>query len=268
MKPQKHKGQLDKGQLELAAYILTIPPEEMWEEIKTLLPPKTAENIENLYLWGSKYFDNFLKSKPNPVPESGLQEEFQLFCEYKGTYWMLLSNLIFQAERYIKDEATERKLDYQWESWSDLAKRIIWEEFIYLLCTSIIETWESPNGKTIEQGTKKCIKFLNDELLPRASQTSTLDELRKKLTVEDLKQNHSQDMLNIHCTLMPWSVLVEEVCEKYKDRLSAFHPWVNHKYPTSLPRIQKHAFINGEFKTYPGRGKGKEWIKVNQSSLT
>ena len=244
--------ELTQGGKDFVSYLLEFPPLEIWQQIKPNLSPRVAANFENLYLWGARYLDNFLETRGSPLPSSGLPEEFQIYVESKATLWLLQGNLLFQAEKYIKLEAESQGITCDWQSWADLNKQLILEEFKLLITTQLVDFWESLPIRTLEELKRDAIKYLNDSIHESEFKRSC-DEWEKSKA----KLKNSFNDVERTKKLMPWTTFCFGVFEKYKRKLPGFFPWAEFRYSEGLPQLTKFAIINGELVKYPGRGRGK-----------
>lgn len=254
---QAKTNNLIQGNRELAFYLSKFPPIEIWQQLKLNLSPETARGFENLYIWAGRYLDRFLEQQANPLPDSDLPEELQTYIESKATFWLLQGNLAFQAEKYVKAELENQGLTYTWQSWADLNKQLILEEFKYLICLESLDFWESLSVRSLEDSSRDAIKFLDDSISDTVFKRSCDKWEKDKSKLKNLFND-----AEIKRELMPWTIFFSQTCEKYKKKLPGFLPWAKF-YPQNLPPSTKFAIVNGQLKKYPGRGQGKAKQEVS-----
>jgi hypothetical protein len=245
--------QLAREQKEISLCISGFPPVEIWDYVKPRLNPQTAQGIENLYLWGGRYLDCFLEKQSNPLSNSGLTEELQKYVQSKATYWLMQGNLLFQAEKHLKSEAKTRRIPYPWQSWADLNKQLIKEEFISLIAPDCSEFWESLPAKTFNESRNGVIQYFKNEIeslnndIDKEKYRRNCDKLQEKKS----KLKNSPDFDERIHQLMPWTQFCERVFKMYKKEFPGFLPWLESQ--NNMQLTHKFAIIGGQLKEYPGR---------------
>lgn len=251
------KTEMDKANQELCAYISGIPPHEIWEYIKPSLNPQTVDGIENLYFWVGEYLKNQNKGKKNPVHTAGLTEDFQHHIEAKATFWLIQNNLLFQAEKYLRQEAATMRIPYPWESWTELSKHLVWEEFISLVYSDSIDYFESLPARSFNESLQTEIQYLKNESekLNDSKSQKKYEASTQKVENQKSKIKNSKDQ-DLTKQIMFWTCFCEYVFKKHKKKLSGFGPWVESHKKMRLPH--KYALIDGELRIYPGRKSRRE----------
>lgn len=234
---------------EAAVYIsYDLPPREDWVGIRQVLPPQVAININDTWGWLGTSLHAFFGDYPDPLPYSGLEETFQQFVQQKSTEYIILSVLIFQAERFLKQEAKARGLPIFWRKRSEILEAWAFEHCRYGILLWLLEDWESHSEQSREERFKKIEKYVLKDL-----REEEFSELEEKWEKEDAKLCRPPLDPNKE---MPFTYFCIQVFCKYCDQLPAFEPWVRSN--PYIPGIGKFRMINSTIKPYPGRGKGKK----------
>lgn len=236
---------------DLVSYISSFPPDEL-RNILEKLKPETRQKIIDSYYWIGRYLDCFLQKPGNPLLESGLKEEKQKYIEKKATFWLLQSNLLFQAEQFLKDEAVKRNITYHWQTWVDLEKQLIVEHFLCLILGYDEVFWESLPAQIFNKSLKGEIKYHSGEITEKDFNNS-----QKQLNNAKQKLNNTPEYDEKIKSQSFWTKFCEDVFEKYKKQLPGYIPWLT-SLEIELPN--KYALNDGAFVDYPGRGQGKKQI--------
>lgn len=233
---------------EAATYIwYDVPPLEQWVKIRQELPPQAAIHINDMWKWVGISLHAFFGDYPDPLPYSGLEETLKQLVQENSTKYATLSLLIFQAERFLQQEALKLGLPIIWDKRSDILK--IWAEehcrYQILLC--LLEDWESHSEKSREERLKKIEKYVLREL-----KEEEFLKLEEKWEREDAKLcRPSLDPIGER----PFTYFCVQVFYKYCDQLPAFKPWVQ-----STPHVLgvgKFRWFDGAIRFYPGRKRNK-----------
>lgn len=244
--------QLSEGKKVLVSYIADFPPDEAWEAVKALLKPETANGVKNYYFWIGEYLDSFLQKRGNPLSNSSLEEELQHYIQSKATHLLLQANLLFQAEEYIKHEARKKGISYPWQTWVDLEKRLIIEDFLCLVVTYNENFWESLPAQTHNKSLRDEIRYQSGKLTKKDYRNN-----QQKLNKAKAKLKNSPEYDEKLTRYAFWSTFCQSVFEKYKKQLPGYIPWLTSQ-EIELPN--KYALNDGAFVNYPGRGQGKKQI--------
>ena len=234
---------------EAAVYIsYDLPPREDWVEIRQVLPPEVAININDSWGWLGTSLHAFFGDYSDPLPNSGLEETFQQLIQEKSTKYIALSALIFQAERFLKQEAKARGLPVFWRKRSEILEVWAFEHCKYEILLCQLADWESHSEQSRDERLKKIKKYILEDL-----KEDEFSELNKKWEKQDAKL--CRPPLN-PSKVMPFSYFCIDVFHKYRSKLHAFEFWVESSF-SHTPGLGKFRQVNGRIKFYPGRGKGK-----------
>jgi len=247
----------EKAELKEAAVHIwhDVPPLEQWVKIRQILSPQAAININDMWEWLGISLHAFFGDYPDPLPYSGLGEAFKELIQEKSTEYVTLSLLIFQAERFLQQEALKLGLPIIWEKRSDILKMWAYEHCRYQILLCSLEDWESHSEQSREERFKKIEKYvlgkLEDVLEKREEEE--FSKLEKKWQKEDEKLcRPSLDPIGER----PFTYFCVQVFWKYRQQLPAFEPWV--RSTPHIPGVGKFRWLNGAIRSYPGRGKAKK----------
>lgn len=242
---------LYKSKKNLSIYLSEfIYKEEIWKMLKPISTPEIMCTFENLFLWSSKYIENLIEEKENPLPNSGLSEEGQICVKIKSGQWLAQTEFVYQGEEYFKKEAERLNKPYRWKSWTDLNEHLIYEEFVTKVFYHNSDFWESLPAKIHNKSLKDTIKYFEGCI----HEKDTKDGL-KAIEEKQSKLKTSFDEKKIIEILMDWNIYCTLIGKKYKRHLPAFLPWLracSQEIPCKL------AIVNGRIVQYPGRGKNKD----------
>lgn len=228
-----------------AAYISGLPPLDEWVEIRPLLEPRTAANTELFWCWVGKSLDAFFSDRSDPISESGLHPLLQQVIQEQTSEYIVLSALLFQAEKFIKLEAQQIGLPYPFTSRSDLLKVWALEGYRWSCALWLQECFESPTAAQMNERLGDYRKFFRGEV--------ALNEREKRWAKEDAKRHGSLPSAQI---IQPWTYFCMCVFEKYKGQLPALRPFLeSFGPPASLKNFKKFGIIDQRYREYPGRGK-------------
>lgn len=233
--------------LEFREYVSRLPPPELCQGLKE----KASFNIGAYWFWLGQSLEAFFSDKSDPLWVKGLTEEFCAIVQGGTHKYLMWSAIIFQGERFLKSEAQERGINYPFHKRSDLLKCLALEECQTTIWFSRQECWESYS----EAQRNERASTVRQCLCGVMSKTQ-LSARKKRWAKEDTKL--SRDNAVIRRDLMPWTYFCGEVFEKYRKKLPGFEAWADAVgILATNSRLKKFAFLNGELKEYPGRGKGK-----------
>lgn len=233
-----------------AAYISGLPPLDEWTEIRPLLESQTAANTELFWNWVGKSLDAFFSDQSDPIPESNLDPLLQQVIQEQTSEYIILSTLLFQAEKFIKSEAEKIGLPYPFEKRSDLLKIWALEDYRWSCALWQQECFESPSAAQMNERLVDYRKFFRGEI--------SLGEREKRWVKEDAKRHGAPPSVQ---KIQPWTYFCMCVFEKYKTKLPALRPFLESFGPPngggSLKDFKKFGIMNRKYREYPGRGKKK-----------
>lgn len=244
---------LDKDELaelkDAATYISGLPPSDLWKKIRQVIDPNAAEHIELTWGWLGKSLDAFFSDASDPLPDSNLPDGMQKQILKRINLYLVLSVLLFQAEKFLKKEAKALGINYHFNRRSDLLKIWALEDCYYQINLSLQTHWESHSGRQHTERVRDTRKYFSGEISEEG-----LRIRRERWEKEDANL-HRDELLAL--AKMPWITFCMWVFDKYRKELPAFEAYLNATDTLHDGPIKKYLIINGQVKEYPGRGKDK-----------
>jgi hypothetical protein len=232
-----------------AISISGIPPLEEWVEIRKKLSPANAVGTQLYWEWLWQSLYAYSSDQPDPLEHSGLNEDFQAIIQENSNRYIILSALIFQGEKFLKKEAKDLGINYHFPRRSDLIKELALEEYHHGIFVTLQECWESHSEKQRNERLREGQKLIAGEI-SREKYNMLIDRWQK----EDSKLQRD-DTLTLGTK--PWTWFCTNVFYKYRKKLPAYDSYISTLGIPKYGNVKKFAFVNGEVKNYPGRGKCK-----------
>jgi hypothetical protein len=234
---------------DITAYISSLPEFERWVDSAHLKPELiTAMRLVWIYL--GKAIDAFFNDEPNPTDSPYLQDWLKDILKAKVPIYTSLTVLLFDAEKYIKEEAVKEGWDFV-KSWkrSDMLKYWAYEESRYEVDFWLQDFWESDTSEKTNDRIQRAAMYLLGEV----------SEERNKLELErwarEAAKLYRPQELPFE-EMCPWFCFCMNVFKKYKDELPTYKGFIS-AMSSVRARRKKIVLENQEIKDYPGRGKGK-----------
>ena len=247
-------GTFDKDELaelrDAATYISGLPPSNLWENFRQNIAPNAAEHIGLTWVWLGKSLDAFFGDTSDPLPDSNLPDGVQKQILKKINLYLVLSVLLFQAEKFLKKEAKALDINYHFNKRSDLLKIWALESCCYEINLSLQNHWESHSKRQHTERTRETRKYFSGEI----SETG-LRLQRKRWEKEDIKLPRDE-LLALAKT--PFIKFCLWVFDRYRNELPAFEAYLKATDTLHDELIKKYLIINGQVREYPGRGKNKK----------
>ncbi len=233
---------------EVAADIAGFPPLEEWIEIRQIIAPQNAVNTQLYWNWLGRSLDAFFSDRPDPLAESNLSETLQAVIQSNSNRYIILSLLIFQGEKFLRQEAQALGFDYPFTKRSDLLKELALEDCRFAINLSLQKHWESHSERQRSERLRDTQKSLQSGTPIKTTQL-------KRWAKEDAKL-HRDGTLSVKT--MPWMCFCVEVFSKYSKKLPAYSAFIDTLGIPEYGHVKKFAILNREFKPYPGRGSSKQ----------
>lgn len=195
----------------------------------------------------------------DPIQNSNLDENLKEQIRVDSNYYLALAQLIFQSEAFIKTEVRRQEIEYPFSDGLELIYTVIAEECIDRLRTRVPQNeWVSPSGSELKDMARDSKKWLNEGI-------------KDELFLKKLNKWIEKDKNNLNsCIFMPkpaylgkvrWGDLCNRTFYKHRKQLPGFWNYTLAKLDrvfVRLPFAKKIAFIGGQVRPYPGRGKSSQ----------
>lgn len=234
-----------------ASHVSTLPPDELWVSIADLIDPSEAVDIEQFWNWLGLHLESFFTDNSDPLPEAGLTEEWETFVRVFGNYYVVLSTLIFQAERFIRAEAKQQNIEYPFKKRSSLLKRLSQEHCLTYVLRYLEDYWESPSAALQRDIIKDFVAIRNGRL--QDHQVAARTKKLKALQIRAYEGKHFQPITQ-------WTSFCFQVFDKYRDKIPGYSAFLSAIDEIRTLPTFKYAIFDHKTNKYPGRRASKSKI--------
>jgi hypothetical protein len=226
-----------KDVLDFKNYIAELPPIRDCNDVS----PEIERRLKAYWYWLGESLDAFFLDKPDPLVRQGLSEVFREFIQRHSNRYLMWTIGIYQAERFLRDEAKSQGIEYLFNKRSDLLKILALEECLSILFFCSQELWVSLSEAQRIERVSTGRRYIRGEI----SQTQL--EARIKRWDKDAFGR-----------IMPWTSFCFMVFGKYNKKIPCFEAWADAiGFTPKKSRLKKFAIVNGQLKEYQGRGAKK-----------
>lgn len=237
-----------------ASHVSTLPPDELWVSIADLIDPTEAVDIEQFWNWLGLHLESFFTDNSEELPEAGLTKECETFVRVFGNYYIVLSTLIFQAERFIRAEAKQQNIEYPFKKRSSLLKHLAMEHCLTYILRYLEDYWESPSGALQRDSIKDFLAIRNGRL--QDHQIAARAKNLKALQAKAYEGKHFQPITQ-------WTSFCFQVFDKYRDEIPGYSAYLSAIDEIGKLPTFKYAIVDQKINKYPGRGKSKRENKIS-----
>ena len=245
--PQSERDELRNA----AIFISGLPPLEMLGKMMQLLAsdPEIAEYIRSCFKWAGISLDAFYGDASDPLSDSGLDETMQKIVQDRSNTYLIFSALIFQGEKFLKQEAKAEGIEYPFKKRSDLLKMVALEDCFHEIELSLQTHWDSYSEAQRNERLRDSQKYLNGDM-----SEDRFKLIKERWAKEDAKLH--RDDISLALKTLYWKPFCLYVFEKHRKKLPAFNALVA---TLGVPEGKhgKFTIVNGRSQATPGRGPGR-----------
>lgn len=229
---------IEKSELKSAAVHIRGLPEllQEWRENRQNLTHQNAANIEKFWPLLGISLDAFFSDESNPIPLLNLGSEVEKLIQKENTKYVSLALLLFQAEKFIRQEASNQGVDLAKVKRSDFLKRWATEHCLCEILLYSQSCWEGYSHNQWEERKRECVRHARGEISPKKWELLT-ERWAKEDSKLALGDPPPEDQ-------MPFTKFCLNIFKKYGEELPEFAHFVELWYDEDFPL--KIFIINGE----------------------
>lgn len=230
-----------------------MPPDSVKRSVLLKMTPEKSAKFITRWRYIGEAVDAFFNDTINPIDTYNLDSDLKEIINFRASYYFRMAIVIFEAEKFLKEEALKSGLNYPFKKRSELLKTLAWEECHFdLLCLTapFQESASGANQKALKNNDRA---FYNDEI----------SEEKHKKTMRKLLQewSHLTGCLDELSKVCPWTNFCDKVIIKHRKQIPSFSFWA--EWHTTPRDCYKYAFQEGSILRYPGRGKSTKKKKAS-----